>query len=447
MARAEIGRATVHFRGLEGKPLARVIDQLQRLEVVDRPLRHIVLDHARLQRVDTLGLSEWEGGVVDAAGETPEFARLQRAGVECLRPRRDGADVRPRTELDVAILGGMSFAGYGHILLESLARIWAAGLEPAAPIVFLQKTRNAGAEDILAAALDLLGIDPGRLLFLEGDAVCRRLIVPEPGVRLEMSINRRHFDALAGRLARRREAPATAGPPIYLSRSRLTVHHRRPFGETSLEQALEGDGHRIIHPELLPLAEQAQLFDQSDRFAGFIGSQFHNLLFRLRPDPLQVVYFCGDTPNPNFLLLDALFAGERHYVKATTFAPLFEFGNRAPFCVDFDVIRDCCDILGADRGHLDALVVDAASQSAFVENWFENYFHHKIMRLISLSPNMPESERLGIFSKRMDRLMRADFDGPQAALAVRKFKQILEPSGLLPASATQSYREALQRRV
>lgn len=447
MARVEIGRAAVHFRGLDGKPLSKVLRQLDALEIVDRPLRHIIVNDARIQRIDNAALSEWQGGVVDASGRTPDFARLERAGLDCVRPRPDDDDFEPQTELDAAIFGGVCFAGYGHIILESLARIWAADLDPSVPILFLQRKRVKATEDILIAAATLLGIDPARFMFLEGDAICRRLIVPEPGMRLEMSVNRQHFDFIARRLAlRRNSAPKPVEPPIYLSRSGLTHHHRRPFGEAVLETALERQGQQIIHPERLSLPEQVLLFDRADAFAGFIGSQFHNLIFRVRPEPVKIVYFCGETPSLNFVLLDALFPGERHYVKATSFAPLFEFGNRAPFCVDFDAIRDCADLLEVDRRALEALAIDAASRSAFAENWFENYFYHKVLRNISVSAEMPESERHRIFCERMDSLLRRRFDGPHARIALDQFERVLEKSDLLASSVTRTYRDALAAR-
>lgn len=448
MVSVEIGRARLHFRGLEAEALARLRGRIDGLEILDRPLRHATLEGARIQRLDNAALSEWEGGVVDASGATPDFARLERAGVDCVRPRRRDDSAAPPRALDLAIFAGMCFAGYGHILLESLARIWAADLAPSAPIVFLQRKRVPDAEKILCAVAGLLGIDPGRLLFLEGDALCRRLIVPEPGMKLEMSVNRRHFEFLAGRLARRRGRGGAQGtePPVYLSRSKLSVRHRRPFGETALERALAEEGRQIVHPETLTLAGQAELFDRSDHFAGFIGSQFHNLLFRLRPDPVEIVYLCGEAPSLNFILLDALFPGERHYVRAASFAPLYEFGNRAPFCVDFDAIRACSEALGVDDARMARLALDPPSHAAFAENWFENFFHHKVLRPISVPADMPEAERSRIFRARMDKLMRRPFDGALASVALAKFEQVLEASGLLAPSVTQAYRAALAAR-
>ena len=189
------------------------------------------------------GLAWFEGGPIVAESTTGGTARLLGWGAEPLEDMlvEPGATI----EGPVIVLPEHTFS---HWLLEDLpAALHALERAPEATVVV-----PASPSRRLEGALELLGLsnvhrsdDPVRA---EELVLAARDPSYEFMPREDLEIMRRMLVPPAGR---------GDEEALYISRRRTT---RRPANEPELERALEAAGFRAVTPELLPFAEQVQLF-------------------------------------------------------------------------------------------------------------------------------------------------------------------------------------------
>jgi capsular polysaccharide biosynthesis protein len=190
--------------------------------------------------------------------------------------------------MDHAIYGGPLLPAYGHFLLESLARLWAAPSFPHSPIVWTVNSAQPGDHILpwMRESLDLLGLNNTVRLIREPTLI-ERLIVPAPGFEIQYRFGRHHSKFLA-----RLEWTPVRNRKLWLSRS--GVDQEFGHGRTMLETALVANGWTVIRPENMSLAEQLSEFATAERIAGEQGSALHGLIF-LRPAPgLRLDVFARD---------------------------------------------------------------------------------------------------------------------------------------------------------
>lgn len=294
-----------------------------------------------------------------------------------------------------AIYGGVLFSGFGHIILESASRLWAAREIPDLPILFQTAREDAAGKATLLVLADLLGISPQRIRFTSNDVNISRAYVPAPGLVLGEMISTRHLDFIRTALAKfqGRDGPLTQ---TYLSRAGLSWKQRRGVGEAELENALRSSDYNVVRTESMSLSDQIAVVNNSSTLAGFIGSQLHLLLFRSSPTPIDVLYLCSSRPNLNFLQLDLLFPGRRVYCNVTSYGPAFEFGSRSPFLYDPVIIKSKFDLVGMRLGDY-----CGPSISEFMFDWALAYFHFKVFREGILGGKFAE-----VAERRISRMVR-----------------------------------------
>lgn len=189
---------------------------------------------------------------------------------------------------------------FGHVILESTARLWINAVPELAPLTALpgigfshQGLRSLPADptnirwpgfvkDILRAA----GMPAARLRVAARPLRVRSLIVPRrlsPFARgWGMGPAFGALMAMAGqRLAAGAAAGPAAAPRLYLSRSRLPAAARglQDGQETEVEALFAARGFAVVHPQELPLSDQAALLRQATHVAGLQGSQLHLTAF------------------------------------------------------------------------------------------------------------------------------------------------------------------------
>lgn len=215
----------------------------------------------------------WRGsGLFDAEGRgVPEVADRMGPPLHLPAPRRDKA-----ADLSEAIFCGRYRGHFGHLVAESLGRVWAAGrYSPDVPLLwFAHPKETSGNRRLLAKILKLFGLTNPVLVVSDAVRV-RRLHVPpslsDPlfGVPAAPA----YQDWLLPRLP----PPAAAGRDLYLSRSQLGDSAGRFMGEAALEEGLTVAGYKIVHPETLPLARQVALYRGARRIVAAEGSALHLL--------------------------------------------------------------------------------------------------------------------------------------------------------------------------
>jgi capsular polysaccharide biosynthesis protein len=120
-----------------------------------------------------------------------------------------------------------------------------------------------------------------------------------------------------------------AGPPIYLSKTRLTSGVGRFVGEQEVVDILERDGVQIVYPEELTVSEQIQLISRSRVVAGTSGSALHTSIFSAFGRRI-IALNQNDDVNSNFVMIDRLVGNSASYY----FAPQSRSKKGSSFLTD-----------------------------------------------------------------------------------------------------------------
>lgn len=166
------------------------------------------------------------------------------------------------------VYGGYFFDHFGHFLLESLARLWITGDVGPLPVAW---AAGDPPKRWQAEILSLLGIG-GPMVFPRRPTIYRRLLVPDPGFRVQGAFHPRHAEFLSCFDTRREQGGN--GERVWLSRGRVAPT-MRSRGEAALQAELERRGWRVVHPQEHSVSGQLALLGQSSAVAGLEGSAFH----------------------------------------------------------------------------------------------------------------------------------------------------------------------------
>ena len=163
-------------------------------------------------------------GVFDAAGACIPETLLRRTymkGRECTVGRPVDFGPASSSHEGPAIYLGPLLDGFGHFLLESLARAWLAERHPDMPLVWScradpsQETGDRALKPWQKDILDLLGLR-NPLICVDAPVRFERLIVPDVGYRIQGYFHPAHADFLA-----RVPHEPLPGRKLWLSRSKL----------------------------------------------------------------------------------------------------------------------------------------------------------------------------------------------------------------------------------
>ncbi len=184
-------------------------------------------------------------------------------------------DARPAEMAGPAIYGGVIGPQFGHVVSQSIGRLWVAEALPAGlPIVFANA--NPGLDRIPGYFSDLvqaLGVANPLLLVTAPTRIGRLHLGPDLcNLEHRPTADPRFMDWL------RRHRPAVDVDPalrVYVSRSRMGPRYGQYLQETLLEAALEGEGYRVIHPETLPILDQIDLYLRARQLLFADGSAIH----------------------------------------------------------------------------------------------------------------------------------------------------------------------------
>ncbi|MFM9107041.1 MAG: glycosyltransferase family 61 protein [Chloroflexota bacterium] len=200
------------------------------------------------------------GGLMTASGDLIPLVRTWRTDYEDLLGLTAPAAREPLRviEGDVVYLGWL-FDAFGHLVLESLARVWALDLlPPTIPVLFHYWPNQQPPERVLEW-LAIFGIGRERILIPEGPVLFRDLLIPDP-MHLITSLVHEHAGLPFRAAARRITGDALpCDQPVYFSRTNLPATQRAIAGEAALEAVLRDNGFLIVHPETLSAAEQIRI--------------------------------------------------------------------------------------------------------------------------------------------------------------------------------------------
>lgn len=263
------------------------------------------------------------------------------------------------------IYGGCIYGHFGHLLLESCARL-SVFTESSKPVLFssLNHTKDA----LFWQFADVVGLPRERITVVPTPAIVEKLAVTPPNFRIRHGISapflhafERLGDQFAANNGLRHNSNRT---PVYLSRSRLAKGRRYFFGETLIEDALTKQGCDIVYPEKMSLADQISLFITRNHVIGFAGSAMHTLVFgRGRK---RVTYLSTQPVHINFCLIESLKRNEAQEVIVDASVADGSPAHAGPFLLSKAGIAAAASVLGNLIGEDD---IDQAAYDACVADY------------------------------------------------------------------------------
>lgn len=240
------------------------------------------------------GRNTYDGGVYGPDGQLrPESVHVSMQAPH--RPVPSTAE-EPTAELSgTHLFGGILFWHFGHLIVDSLSRLWAVDqLPPGGQIVFLFYSRGGehrGKEQLLPAhvqsVLSLFGGGREIHVVTEPTRIERLLIPTQLMINVKDERIRGHE---VFRTAMRRAvesvpiAPDHADAAIYVSRSRLPPSRAGRFLlEEEIERGLQACGYTIVYPETLSIQQQISHYRAAKRIIATEGSALHLVALAVQP--------------------------------------------------------------------------------------------------------------------------------------------------------------------
>lgn len=209
---------------------------------------------------------------------------------------------------------------FGHFIYESLACWWGLTEELGDVDGYLFHVYNPALLErpYVKTCLEAMDISPEKTLYFDKPIRLKTVIVPEASFQLKSHAYTKYRDTLA-RLSRAlgAEVPASeqTDQPVYLSKTLNKSGVRRYIGEEQVEGFLEKRGARIVHPQLLPFAEQFRVVNKHRHVIGFQGSQMSNLVGAL--EPRNVIYFTDQQVWTGLFLLSKCYGNSVTFVNVS----------------------------------------------------------------------------------------------------------------------------------
>ena len=214
-------------------------------------------------------MASFTGGVYTSDGQFVEDSLLYRG-----RPAELQKPVEYLSE--TYIYGGCLFRHFGHLIWESISRLYIIRQCKDYPILFINPN-DEQLNNKLSTFFKTIGVK-NEIRLVKVPTSVENLIYSPPGSALNpLYINEEQFNALQYFSFSENMIDNYSEKKIWISRSNLL------FGvvvnELVIEKVLTKIGYKIIYPELLPIKEQVRLICTADIVAGFDGSAFFSLLF------------------------------------------------------------------------------------------------------------------------------------------------------------------------
>jgi hypothetical protein len=284
------------------------------LRVGTAPPEIAVHRNARVYPPSLTAPDPWRtGGIVAASGDLIPLVRDWTEAGETLLglsapPAEDAADGAGEVIGGDVLYLGWLFDNFGHLLLESLARVWALRLVPDSTRVLVHYWPGVTPPAATLAVLACFGIAPERIIIPAGPVTCASLLIPDPTLLLTSMVHERAgtpYREVADRITG--DAPPS-DQPLYLSRTNLPGDKRSIVGEAALEAVLRDNGFLILHPETMPFTEQIRAVTSHRTIALCKGAAAELLLFA-RPETRVHLFASRPLLEVNVLVAEA--AGAR----------------------------------------------------------------------------------------------------------------------------------------
>ena len=209
------------------------------------------------------------------------------------------------------LYGGYLSNHYGHLLTESVSRLWYYQQDPSVDGIAFCGGQLFG-NTVARSILNELGVANARFLIPKEPVRIEQIIIPQPSMIIRLYAHQQHaklfrndrLEIVGLRKSKR---------PLYLSRRLLTHDARRVVNEGDLEDFLMRKGIQVEHPQFLTLREQVGLVNEHEIIIGLSGSALHTILFARMPKKL--IHLCSSAINTTFALLDSACNNDAVYLN------------------------------------------------------------------------------------------------------------------------------------
>lgn len=300
----------------------------------------------------------YEGALLTHDGQAIASAQERRGagafGDRIIGRLRQPVTIAPEQVVDEEVVYlGWCYKHFGHLLLNSLARIWVLEqLDPSIKVVFhIEKRSNL--TGMTVQMLEAFGVPIDRILLLDADTqtLLRRVIVPEPLYEVSSAAHERMgvpFRQVAAPLV---HDAGVSDQPVYLSRRLLPSTNRPIAGEFDLEEVLRENGFLVVHPETMTLVEQIRLVNRHRDIFTSAGSAAYLSLFAVQPSRIHLL--TSGVPFQDYFLVPKVAS------VGASFSNCFAGDNRPshfylPPMVVMDRVADYLQSLGLLRRRLRA---------------------------------------------------------------------------------------------
>lgn len=179
-----------------------------------------------------------------------------------------------------AVFGGHIFAGWGHVITETISTAWAAKQIPEVPVVFLPWGRFwASSTERAVEVIQLAGWDGREVILAETTHAFGVIHVPERAIDIAQLLDGggsipREMNEIYERMRAPYPGPTS---PVFFARPR--THRRYHPAEAELEDELAWQGFTIVRGWEISVAEQIAAACSATEILGFSGSNLHNSVF------------------------------------------------------------------------------------------------------------------------------------------------------------------------
>lgn len=173
---------------------------------------------------------------------------------------------------ETVIYAGMPNSGYGHFLLDAMARLWYAKDHPDIPILWDWPALPS----LAAPILELVGIK-NKHLFLDRPTRFKEVIFPFPGC----AIGDFFLKGQEGFLGVFNGSEPISGKKIYLSRK--NIKNGPVLNEEAIEGLVKSYGFQVYYPEQHTILEQLEEIATSSIVLGVEGSALHSVVLLKTP--------------------------------------------------------------------------------------------------------------------------------------------------------------------
>lgn len=216
-----------------------------------------------------------QGGVIDQTGEFVEESSSYRSGTDFRSLKSAYSFVeKPEYKDETVIYGGVLYEFYGHVLLESLSRLWyfVKNNPKHYRVVFNFVPRAQGK---FKEFFELLDIPYNNETFITKPTQYKKVIIPEPASIYAQSW---HPDWLIPFDYMSSKVKAAKYDKIYFTRTKM-VERYPVWNEKKVERMFAKNGFKVFSPERLSLKKQISLMKGCKELATVSSSTYHNLLF------------------------------------------------------------------------------------------------------------------------------------------------------------------------